>query len=277
MISHSLRRLLCILTERNVALPCTQVKKLIRFDPPNIVRHGGVSGFEEEFHIIPIAPHRTRVLLRQHIPKGPILSTVTGVPGMTPFLSTLVNNWNYHIGLEDASVMKGQSHNIEEFGAPRMQLGGLGDDLVAKYWRWRNQAHDALNKNSDGKIISPYFSAYSKDGAPISIATGTSIFGDRQESADLARSAAQMATTSNNNIEGGAGDFDPERGGDSSAVWGIKRTYSPNTPPAEYPPMNFKRYKSALRLDDLTKMILMGQGTFFNHLRTPSFGAPSSN
>lgn len=24
-----------------------RVKKLLRFDPPNIVRHGGVSGFEE--------------------------------------------------------------------------------------------------------------------------------------------------------------------------------------------------------------------------------------
>jgi hypothetical protein len=181
---------------------------------------------------------------------------------MTPFLSTLVNNWNYHIGLEDASVMKGQSHNIEEFGAPRMQMGGLGDDLVSKYWKWRNEAHDDLNKNSDGKITSPYFSSYGNGSGPISIATGTSIFGDKAETADLARSAAKMATTSNNNDEGGAGEFNAERGGDSTTVWGIKRNYSPNTPPAEYPPMNFKRYKSALRLDDLTKMILMGQGTF---------------
>ena len=85
-----------------------RVKKLLRFDPPNIVRHGGVSGFEEEFHIIPIAPYRTRVLLRQHLPKGPILSTVTGLPGMVPFLTGLVNNWNNHIALEDASVMMGQ-------------------------------------------------------------------------------------------------------------------------------------------------------------------------
>jgi hypothetical protein len=237
----------------------SQPKKLIRFDPPNIVRHGGVSGFEEEFHIIPIAPHRTRVLLRQHIPKGPILSTVTGLPGMTPFLTALVNNWNYHIGLEDASVMKGQSHLIEELGAPRMNFGGLGDDLVSKYWKWRNEAHDNLNKDSDGKIKSPYFSSYSNDGSPISIATGTSIFGDQSETAELARTAAQMATTSHNNPEGA--EFDPETGVDSSTIWGIKRSYSGNTPPAEYPPMNYKRYKAALRLDDLTKKILMGEGT----------------
>lgn len=73
-------------------------KKLIRFDPPNIVRHGGVSGFEEEFHIIPIAPQRTRVLLRQYLPRGPILSTVTSFPFVVPLLTILVNNWNYHIG-----------------------------------------------------------------------------------------------------------------------------------------------------------------------------------
>jgi hypothetical protein len=236
-----------------------QPKKLIRFDPPNIVRHGGVSGFEEEFHIIPIAPHRTRVLLRQHIPKGPVLGTVTGIPGMQSFLTALVNNWNYHIGLEDASVMKGQSRLIEEFGAPRMQMGGLGDDLVAKYWKWRNEAHEALNSDSDGVIKSPYFSSYSDNGSPISIATGSSIFGDQSDTASLARSAAQMVTKSNN-AEGG--QFHPDNG-DTSTTWGIKRTYTANTPLAEYPPMNFKRYKAALRWDDLTKKILMGQGMLY--------------
>merc|ERR1719221_2574794 len=74
--------------------------KLVRFDAPNIVRHGGVSGFEEEFHIVPVAPKRTRVLLRQHLPRGPILSTVSSIPGMIPFLTLLVNNWNYHIALD---------------------------------------------------------------------------------------------------------------------------------------------------------------------------------
>ena len=58
--------------------------KLVSFDAPNIVRHGGVSGFHEEFHIVPIAPKRTRVLLRQHLPKGPILTTVTKLPRECP-------------------------------------------------------------------------------------------------------------------------------------------------------------------------------------------------
>ena len=47
----------------------TKTTKVVRdFDAPNIVRHGGVSGFSEEFNIVPIGPHRTRVLLRQRFP-----------------------------------------------------------------------------------------------------------------------------------------------------------------------------------------------------------------
>jgi hypothetical protein len=148
-----------------------RVKKLLRFDPPNVVRHGGVSGFEEEFHIMPIAPGRSRVLLRQHLPKGPILSTITGVPGMLPFLTALVNNWNYHIALEDGAVMQGQSHMIEDLNAPRMQFGGLGDDLMSRYWAWRREAHA---KAPDGN---PWFGTLEETAKP-SIKTGTT-YGDR--------------------------------------------------------------------------------------------------
>ncbi|KAH8072014.1 hypothetical protein JL721_3921 [Aureococcus anophagefferens] len=102
--------------------------KLVRFDAPNVVRHGGVSGFHEEFHIVPVAPHRTRVLLRQHLPKGPILTTLLGVPGVNATLDKLVNNWNYHIGLEDYN----------------------GDDLIARFYDWRAKAME-----NDGG--SPYF------------------------------------------------------------------------------------------------------------------------
>ena len=73
-------------------------------------------------HFIPIAPHRTQVLIRQHLPKGPILSTVTSIPFVLLFLTALVNSWNYHIGLEDAAVMQGQALRIEDRGAPRMSV-----------------------------------------------------------------------------------------------------------------------------------------------------------
>ncbi|GMH87648.1 hypothetical protein TL16_g10921 [Triparma laevis f. inornata] len=147
-----------------------RVKKLLRFDPPNIVRHGGVSGFEEEFHIVPVAPGRSRVLLRQHLPKGPILSTITSLPGMLPFLTSLVNNWNCHIALEDGSVMQGQSHNIEDLNAPRMQMGGLGDDLMSRYWDWRRKAYGETN---------PWFGTLQNDPKlKPSIPTGTTYGGE---------------------------------------------------------------------------------------------------
>lgn len=53
-----------------------------------------------QFHIVPIAPGRTQVLLRQNLPKGPILSTLISVPFAEPFLEKLINIWNYHIALE---------------------------------------------------------------------------------------------------------------------------------------------------------------------------------
>ena len=129
--------------------------KLVRFDAPNVVRHGGVSGFHEEFHIVPIAPHRTRVLLRQHLPKGPILTTLLGVPGVPELLVTLVRNWNYQIGLEDYAVMQGQSHSIDDLGAPRLNKAGQGDELVARFYAWRDKAI----QNDGGE---PYFTKWRK-------------------------------------------------------------------------------------------------------------------
>ena len=71
-----------------------KVTKVVRYDAPNVVRHGGVSGFSEEFNIVPLGPHRTRVLLRQRFPKGPILSTLLNVPGFSALLTYLVRSCN---------------------------------------------------------------------------------------------------------------------------------------------------------------------------------------
>lgn len=114
--------------------------KIVRFDAPNIVRHGGASSFSEEFHIVPIAPGQSRVILRQHLPKGPILTTALSIPFAEPFLQKLVRIWNYHIALEDYSVMQGQAHNVDDLGAPHLALGDLGDDLVAHFYKWKTSA-----------------------------------------------------------------------------------------------------------------------------------------
>uniref|UniRef100_A0A7S1Z823 Rieske domain-containing protein n=1 Tax=Ditylum brightwellii TaxID=49249 RepID=A0A7S1Z823_9STRA len=220
-------------------------KKLLRFDPPNIVRHGGVSGFEEEFHIVPIAPQRTRVLLRQHLPRGPILSTITGIPGLKPVLTQLVNNWNYHIGLEDACVMQGQASRIEDWGSPRLAVGGLGDDLIKRYWKWRSEAHEELKKKGQN---SPYMVEFSGQQAPASIPSGTS-FGDDPELVARIRADSRLR---NSPLVSDNKEID-ERTGSEVGTWGILSDYVQNTPAANFPPVNYKQYKNLLVLDDFIK------------------------
>ena len=75
--------------------------KVIQHAAPNIVHRRGASGFSEEVHILPIAPDRTRVLLRQRFPEGTPLTKLLQLPAAHGFLTWLVQNWNYHIAFED--------------------------------------------------------------------------------------------------------------------------------------------------------------------------------
>jgi len=234
-------------------------KKLIRFDPPNIVRHGGVSGFEEEFHIVPIGPQRSRVLLRQHLPRGPILSTITGLPGVIPLLTLLVNNWNYHIALEDSNVMQGQASRIEDWGSPRMALGGLGDDLIKRFWRWRSLAHTDLEAKTPAEnkdLVSPYFVDFDHKQEPhpesiIGIPTGTSLYGDSKATV---RHIRNTAGTRGNFINDNA-DVDVTSG-ETIGTYGIKQNYIQETPAAQFPPINYKNYAKALVFDEVVKKLI---------------------
>ena len=67
-----------------------------------------------------------------------------------------MNNWNYHIGLEDYSVMQGQAHTIDDLGAPRINKAGKGDDLIYKFYNWYNKALE----NDGGQ---PYFARWTGD------------------------------------------------------------------------------------------------------------------
>jgi len=231
-------------------------KKLIRFDPPNIVRHGGVSGFEEEFHVSPVAPHRSRVLLRQHLPKGPILSTFSSIPYMIPFLTLLVNNWNYHIALEDSCVMVGQSSRIEDWNSPRLKMGGLGDDLIKQFWQWRSKAH--------GIAGTPYFSNFThhyEGSTPISIASGTS-FGDDPRVVSEVRKTNFPLVANNDEINLATGN--------AVGSFGIKRDFLQNTPAANFPPINYKQYASMLVFDEFFKKLFTEK-----EVRTPFITKPS--
>jgi len=251
-------------------------KKLIRFDPPNIVRHGGVSGFEEEFHIVPIGPQRSRVLLRQHLPRGPILSTITGIPGVIPFLTLLVNNWNYHIALEDSNVMQGQASRIEDWGSPRMSLGGLGDDLIKRFWKWRSMAHDDLEAKSIEKnknMVSPYFVDFGHEeeknpSAVVGIPTGTSLYGDSPSTVSHIRNTAG---TRGAFIKDNA-DVDVTTG-ETVGTYGIKQNYMQDTPAAHFPPINYKNYAKALVFDEVVKKLIYDKEFKFRPGVAPSYAS----
>ncbi|KAL7554126.1 hypothetical protein ACHAWF_017544 [Thalassiosira exigua] len=200
--------------------------KIVRFDAPNVVRHGGASSFSEEFHIVPIAPGRTRVLLRQNLPKGPILSTALKVPSAEKLLTKLVNVWNYHIALEDYSVMQGQAHNCDDLGAPHLAVGDLGDDLVAHFYKWKGAAEE-----NDGSL--PFFSRWDGNGLAFKAATD-----EREVSRD---------TTF------GVVDDGQRVDGRDVGTYGILKSYSQSTPVEKYPPVNYGVYKPLLDLDQMMR------------------------
>jgi len=210
-----------------------KVTKVVRYDAPNIVRHGGVSGFSEEFNIIPLGPHRTRVLLRQRFPKGPILSTLLGVPGFSALLTYLVRSWNYQIGVEDYSVMQGQAHNINDLGAPNYAALGTGDDLIVKFWEWKRQA----SRNDFGAEA---VSAAAVDGSPEYFTRwdGSQVEMEAGVEARLLREAREGA---------GVRLVDAEESAASTQLGYLRPHYTQQQPVAAYPPINYKVEKLPAR------------------------------
>lgn len=188
---------------------------------------------------------------------------------MKPFLIALVNSWNYHIGLEDAAVMQGQAHRIEDLGAPRMSVGGLGDDLIKRYWKWRQDAHESLADGSTAAIPSPYLNAFANNGVQAetskraAIPSGT-VFGDGSSTISQVRSEAM---SSNTYMVGDDGQKD-EKTGNAIGTWGIKQGYLQDTPAANFPPMNYKPYANLLVLDDLVKRLFAGQEPSYSMIKT---------
>lgn len=200
--------------------------KIVRFDAPNIVRHGGVSSFSEEFHIVPIAPGQSRVILRQHLPKGPILTTALSIPFAEPFLQKLVQIWNYHIALEDYSVMQGQAHNVDDLGAPHLALGDLGDDLVAHFYKWKTSA-----EKNDGAL--PFFSKW--DGKAMDFKAAIT-------EKDMSQETSFSVVDDKENVDG-----------QQVGTYGILKSYSQATPHEKYPPVNYNMYKPLLAMDQMMR------------------------
>jgi len=125
-----------------------------------------------------------------------------------------VRNWNYQIGLEDYSVMQGQAHNIDDFGAPQWQGLSTGDDLIVRFWKWKEAA---LKRDN---LPSEYFSRW--DG---------STFDPSDASAEHAGQARQGVAW---------GDRMPTPADD---IGYLKEGYLADMPLADYPPINYRRYQ----------------------------------
>mmetsp|Transcript_16891 Transcript_16891/g.31489 ORF Transcript_16891/g.31489 Transcript_16891/m.31489 type:complete len:504 (+) Transcript_16891:88-1599(+) len=129
---------------------------------PNIVRHSGDTGFMEEVHVVPIAPKRTRVLLRQRLAKGPLLSVLLQLPGTLPLLRYLVRQTNYRASQKAYSAMQtGLSEFIDD-SAPSEKRTPTGNELIDKFWVWLREA-----AKLEG---SPYFKRWGTPDMPLAYA-----------------------------------------------------------------------------------------------------------
>ena len=98
-----------------------------------------------------------------------------------------MNNWNYHIGLEDYSVMQGQAHTIDDLGAPRINKASKGDDLIYKFYNWYNKALE----NDGGQ---PYFARWTGDNDYQRVTVGDGVARDWSDIDDDELSGARWAS-----------------------------------------------------------------------------------
>jgi len=84
----------------------------------HIVRHVGASGFDETMHVVPIGPERSRVLLRQVVPRenNALLAMVLQLPGMLALFTVLIQNWNFLVAESDKAVASKQQEAASEEG-----------------------------------------------------------------------------------------------------------------------------------------------------------------
>tara|TARA_B110001452_G_scaffold85667_1_gene70002 strand:- start:2169 stop:2762 length:594 start_codon:yes stop_codon:yes gene_type:complete len=95
-----------------------------------VVHRGTKGGISEELHVVPIAPDRTRVMLRQRFPKGPTLSALLQLPGASSVINWMVQNWNYQVAQKDYAAV------LDRQGV----AGAVASDLVQFFWKWKEEA-----------------------------------------------------------------------------------------------------------------------------------------
>jgi len=138
-----------------------------RFDLPNVVRHYDVSGVSEEAHAVPIAPYRTRVILRQRFREGPILSKLLKIPGARSLLTNVVRNWNYRISLEDYPAIQSRARNSDKADFPQTPKPGSRSEHACHFWEWHRRAREREGQQYflrwDGRIAEPRYGPQTDD------------------------------------------------------------------------------------------------------------------
>jgi len=132
--------------------PKTDLAAVARFDAPNVIRVCRASGFSEEYHVAPIGPQRTRVILRQRLPRNPLLAAVSAVGGAS-VLTLLVQQWNYNHALEEYGSFRGGGE-----GGAASSSAGAAEEARVGFRAWLEQA----TAERGGQ---PYFVRWGGDGA----------------------------------------------------------------------------------------------------------------
>ena len=120
--------------------------------------------------------------------------------------------------------MQGQAHNIDDLGAPYLVMGDLSDNLVAHFYRWKNDA----KKNNGGL---PLFSKW--DGKAMEISAATT--------------AQEMSQGSSHSVVNDQEVVDGRQVG----TYCILKSYSQMTLHDKYSPVNYKMYKPLLDMDQM--------------------------
>jgi len=97
------------------------------------------SGVVTEAHIMPIAPSRSRVLLRQRLPDSSLLTLLASLPGALPLLTLYIRNANYKAAMDDYPALTQQAATTAESSAP--YFAGW-DGLTARERRYGVQTDD---------------------------------------------------------------------------------------------------------------------------------------
>ena len=122
-----------------------------------MVHRDAKGGISEEVHVVPIAPDRTRVMLRQRFPKGPVLSALLQLPGSSSAITWMLQNWNYQVAQKDYAAV------VERQG----MTGAAASDHVQFFQKWNEEAETTTGQVRDPTaILPPLPYAHTTDVAP---------------------------------------------------------------------------------------------------------------